>query len=195
MVEFEDFFIPHIGKTGGDAIKSISKEVGLPIVDIKEDMKKGKHVSPRYLFGKKDMVLSIRRLPFREISKVNQLVYADKVITWDEIGDPAKWILRELQAEREIKNNTDNGNMSVKMFIRSEYLRDDLEKVFSSYYDLSDEQRKIIRTTETKKRLNYCRDIFYWFTPDQIKQLYDQSPVWSKYEKMAYDTWSTKLYL
>lgn len=186
MIEFEKFFIPHIGKTGGDAIKIIAKKLNLPIINIKEDLKKGKHVPPKHLFGKKDMVLSIRKLPNREISKINQLVYIDKTITWAEVKDPALWILKECQAEKEIKKNTNDGKVKVKYFIRSEYLREDFERVLSKYFKLSQSQKNIIKNTKTKDTLTYCRDVSHWLTDEQVDLLYSLSPIWSKYEKIAY---------
>jgi hypothetical protein len=186
MIEFEKFFIPHIGKTGGDAIKSICKNLNLKIIDIKEDLKKGKHVPPRHLFDKKDMVLSIRRLPSREISKINQLVYVDKTLTWKDIGNPSTYILDKCQAEIEIKRNTNDGQIEVKKFIRSEYLLEDLEQVLSFYFQLNENQKKLIKKIPTKKPLSYERDWFYWFEPEEILELYEKSPVWRKYEKLAY---------
>jgi len=194
MIEFEKFFIPHIGKTGGDSIKAICKEMNLPIVNIKEDMKKGKHKPPKHLFGKKDAVLSIRKLPHREISKINQLVQIDKTITWEEVVNPAEWILKELQAEREIKNNTINGKLDVKFFIRSEFLLEDLELVLDYYFDLTQEQKEKIYTIKTKDKLEYNRNVSDWFTPEQIKELYRKSPTWKKYENLAYEKPIIKLF-
>ena len=41
MIEFEKFFIPHIGKTGGDSIKAICKEMNLPITICGPENNKG----------------------------------------------------------------------------------------------------------------------------------------------------------
>ena len=189
MVIAPQFVIGHIGKTGGDAVKAIISELHLPNVEIVPIAKPQKHNPPNR--KDKDLILTIRRLPSRELSVFYHFKNYDKMPTPHEGKDIGQWIIEnqiklEVYAENELKKHTKNGKSPVQYYIRSEHLRDDLANVLSNYYDLTDEQREIISKAKTKPTMTYCRDLNYYFTDDMIKALYDSSPLWSEAEKIAY---------
>ena len=178
MIRTPHFMICHIGKTGGDAIKQITSRLRLPECEIIAPKNGAKHHArdPRG----RDLIMSIRRLPNRELSWYQHMVqYYRK-----RLPPPATCLLNKLDGEHAITAHLQWGDP--KHYIRSEHLREDLEKVLSIYYDLTDTQRDIIHNAKTKKTMKYNRNLAAYFTDEEIAKLYELSPNWSRCEKEAY---------
>jgi len=187
MVISPHFVLPHIGKTGGDAIKQIIESLGIVDISISKTTEKNKH---RKVFPDKhqDLVLSFRRLPGRVLS----LYYHHKLgtTTFPNMDllkkDAAEFILKYDVSEVDLVRYLRNGELRPKYCVRSENLRSDLEKMLSHYYSLTDEQKALIVSQETKEMNQYDHGIFSHFTQDQLAQLYAKSPVWSEIETQFY---------
>jgi len=181
MIKTSRFVIPHIGKTGGDAIKLIVARLNLP--DIQQLIgvnKPSKHwpVDPQG----RDLVLPIRQLPRREISwLMHHKKYGKK---WRDKG--VRWILEQLDGERELEKHLSFG-VRPKYYIRSEFLRRDLIRVLRHYYKLTNHQLHLCLKAPTKARIQgYNRRMGSHYRLWQIVKLYDGSPLWSQCERDAY---------
>ena len=187
MVISPHFVLPHIGKTGGDAIKQIINALGLVDISTSDISEKNKH---RKVFPDKhqDLVLSFRRLPARVLS----LYYHHKLSTTTFPNmemlkkEAAEFILKYDKSEVDLVRYLRNGELRPKHCVRSENLRSDLEAMLSKYYSLTDEQRAIIVSQETKEMNEYDHGIFSHFTQKQLVQLYEKSPVWAEIESQFY---------
>lgn len=180
MIETPRFIIPHIPKTGGDAIKLIVARLGLPDLKLIGVEKPEKH-NPKNPDGR-DLVLPIRQLPRRELSwlKHNQ-IYMNRYG-----GFGAEFILQELNGERCINSHLRFG-VWPRFYIRSEFLRRDLVRVLKHYYpELTRRELRVIREAPTKPTMRYNRNLGDHFTFAQMRTLYAESPNWSKCEREAY---------
>ena len=149
-----------------------------------------KHNKPSsHLYESKDLVLSIRRLISREISQINHWFIRGNKKSF-QIENAADFMLSQNSSEISLNQMTCNGTKEPRFFIRSEFLIDDLNEVFNFYFGIDDTRidQMIEVAFDIRKRdeLNYNRDIFNWFNPQQIAKMYKQSPLWTKYEKLAY---------
>ena len=187
MVISPHFVLPHIGKTGGDAIKQIINELGIMDISTSEIGENNKH---RKVFPDKnqDLVLSFRRLPARALS----LYYHHKITatTFPNMEmlkkDAAEFILKYDVSETDLVRYLKKGELRPKYCVRSENLRSDLAVMLSQYYSLTDEQRATIVSQQTKAKHQYDHGIFSHFTQSQLAQLYEKSPVWTEIESQFY---------
>lgn len=69
-------------------------------------------------------------------------------------------------------------NPSVDHWIRIEHLHEDLSAFFG--FDVGE----VPRINET--RVDYIKNLDFWFTPDEIAQLYEHNPIWAAIERKAY---------
>ena len=187
MITHPKFVIAHIPRTGGTALKQITATLKLPDIQIISRPHLEQHGTPD-LRGR-DLILTIRRLPQRELSHV-KLAYqtgtlhlTDQRLPNETIGQLAN---RMLSGEDQIIRMTAAGKNHVTHYIRMERLRDDLTDVLARYFPLTDEQRALIQTAQTQPPLSYDHDIGQYFTAEDIAELYRQSPHWTRHEKRAY---------
>jgi len=187
MITSPAFVIAHIARTGGEAIKAILRNLKLPDVQCTKLHDIQQHATPD-LRGR-DLILSIRRLPARELSHIKLAYFLDHLPTTSQrlrnetIG---RFAIRLLNGEGQIKRITDNDRTPVAHYIRSEFLRSDLHAVLAQYFPLTAAQTDIITVTTTKRREHYDHDITQHFTHEDIAELYHRSPTWTKHERAAY---------
>lgn len=181
------FVIPHIPKTGGDAIKQIFASLNLPEVAM-APINGDKH-RPIFPCQDQDLILSFRRLPNRELS-----LYFHAQNYWKQERAKERYkydtatenILHLSTSEAELTRYLKSGEFRPKYFIRSESLRSDLESVLSHYYELNASQKTIIALQPTKRPMQYNKDIWDYFTEEDVKRLYRRSPLWAEMERAAY---------
>jgi hypothetical protein len=187
MILAPRFVIGHIGRTGGDAIKQIVAALNLPEVSVSSIDDPQKHNQPP--MDGRDLVLSIRRLPARELSLIEFFACrpSKRDILARRPGESVgELMLRHLNGERMIRRMTRAGTRPVVHLIRSEHLRSDLAAVLGKYYRLNGRRLEAIHATKTKPRLDYKRRLLQRFTKDEIARLYERSPIWSELERRVY---------
>jgi hypothetical protein len=179
MIIANQFVIPHIPKTGGDAIKQIVAALRLPEVTVMDITDKRKHdpVDP----GERDVVLSIRRLPARELS---WLMHVQQCYG-KHSGKGVEVLLDLRDGENEISRHLAHG-VQPAAYIRAESLRSDLATILARYYTLTSRQESQIVSTPTKAARKYDHRRASHFTDEQIRELYRRSPTWSEHERRAY---------
>ena len=187
MVISPHFVLPHIGKTGGDAIKQIIGSLGIMDISTSKVSEKNKH---RKVFPDKhqDLVLSFRRLPGRVLSlyyhhKLRATAFPNMKMLKK---DAAEFILKHDVSETDLIRYLNKGTLRPKYCVRSENLRSDLAVTLSKYYSLTDVQRAKIVSQETKEMNEYDHGVFSHFTQKQLVQLYEKSPVWAEIESQFY---------
>lgn len=187
MITSPRFVLAHIPRTGGTAIKQITATLNLPDIQIITTPHLEQHKTPD-LRGR-DLILSIRRLPQRELSHF-KLAYQTATLHITDQRRPNETIgqfaTRMLSGEAQIIRMTAAGQSPVIHYIRMERLRDDLAAVLSRYFPITVEQRTLIETARTQPPLQYDHDIAQYFTAEDIAELYRRSPHWTRHEKRAY---------
>lgn len=185
MILADRFVFLHIGKTGGDACKQLVRELNLPNIYCYDIRDPKKHVELHSVISMrgKDLIMTIRRLPAREISWYHAVVDDGNVEPQEDI---AQFLIQTANSDFDLKRHQPLGAVEKIKFVRQECLRSDLMKVLSSYYSLSHTQRNRILKAETKAPMRYDHDIHKYFTSEQLVQLYKANPLYSSLEKLAY---------
>ena len=81
---------------------------------------------------------------------------------------------------------TNNGRVRIDRWLRVERLADDFATFVSELRELTDEEQRRIARFERVNVLDYDHDILDWFTPRQIRRMYEHNPLWAAVEERVY---------
>jgi hypothetical protein len=90
------------------------------------------------------------------------------------------------RADTRLSQLTDNGRYHVDRWIRMERLVEDFTDFVSDLTDVTDEDRERIAAFGPVNALDYDHEIDHWFTPEQIRRLYRNNPIWAALEERVY---------
>jgi hypothetical protein len=90
------------------------------------------------------------------------------------------------RADKRLSILTDGGRYHVDRWIRMERLADDFIAFVSELTDVTDIEREQIAALGRVNALEYDHDVSHWFTPDQIRRLYRNNPLWASVEERLY---------
>jgi hypothetical protein len=90
------------------------------------------------------------------------------------------------RADKRLSILTDDGRYHVDRWIRMEELAQDFTDFISELTDVSAEDRARIASFDSVNVLDYDHDIRHWFTPDQVRRLYHNNPLWASVEERVY---------
>jgi len=186
MIIGEKFVIAHIPRTGGDALKSYYRSLELPGSIYGDDDPEKHGIPSDYILENRDLILTIRRLPEREISFYEFHNSRDESPIAENRERPGEFLAERGEGESWIGPFTDYGRRVVSHLIRSEFLFDDLVEVMRLYHDIDPEAIRLGRFARTKPRGEYDREISRRFTKAELRRLYERSPIWSSLESRAY---------
>lgn len=209
MIITSKFVWGHIPKTGGDALFKYFEI-------FKFKLTTGFYHHPNQWFEKhepfktrkdyeldgKMLVLNIRRLPNWIVSMEHQNI-ANRSTNIKSIhatpnGEilPMAWpftmprsgeeLCYSTEGDNFLKAFMDNGNFKIDYFLRMEHLQQDFLKFISKFIIPSDIMIQQVMGTDTYKSLDYNKDLSLWFTPNQIKTLYENNPIWAEVEARYY---------
>lgn len=185
MIIATQFVIGHIGKTGGDSAKLIVQALQLPEIHIIPVDSPLKHCTFRQWgqdLSNRELVLSIRRLPAFVLSQLHHRLMDGRLT---ELPAP-ELICRDYMGDFYIRHYTDEGQLKIDRWLRCEHLRSDLKDYLTKHFELSDEQNSLLETASTKPRLPYRHDVGAFLQPEQVRELYDNNPLWAEIEREVY---------
>ncbi len=81
---------------------------------------------------------------------------------------------------------TDNGRLSVQRWLRAESLEGDVLALLDELGVLTDRVRARVLAVGRVNVAAYDHDLDQWFTPAQIRRLYERNPVWAGIELELY---------
>ncbi|MCI2395569.1 hypothetical protein [Aliiroseovarius sediminis] len=192
MIIGPDFIWLHVPKCAGTAVERALRGTFRGRKDIHFDRVTGKHPAiwhhniPQRLKHDADfdpsgkrILAGIRRLPKWLLSRVHYEVARspDQVPTREMLAKGAFFTRTGsvLQADSVLRRfNTP----PVDRWIRDDHLEQDLCEA------LRINEIKVPRVNETS--LKYIKDISFWFTPAELKSLYEANPEWAEIEKRLY---------
>ena len=90
------------------------------------------------------------------------------------------------RADKRLAILTDDGRYHVDRWIRMERLTDDFIAFVSELTEVSESDREQIATLGPVNALEYDHDVSHWFTPEQIRRLYRNNPLWASVEERLY---------
>lgn len=135
---------------------------------------------PSFTYEGKRVICAIRRLPTWLLSRVH----------FEASRPPFLTTPRNLLESGSFFENTGYTNKAddllasfnpekITDWLRQEALETDLKRVFNSNFQVSKKRRN-----ETK--IEYLKELQFWFTPKQLANLYAQNPLWAELEKGLY---------
>jgi hypothetical protein len=90
------------------------------------------------------------------------------------------------RADKRLTILTDGGRYHIDRWIRMERLVDDFTAFISEFTEVAAEDREQIATFGPVNALEYDHDVGHWFTPEQIRRLYRNNPMWASIEERIY---------
>jgi hypothetical protein len=190
MIIGKQFAWGHLPKTGGDATLHFFRLFPELIVYADSECKNIKHnpfhTRQEEVAGKL-LVLNIRRLPSWILSYEHQIArngtYPDyrpgPMASSDEMAETDI-------ADRMIKWFTNQGNIKIDRWFRTEYLYHDLLQFVSEFTKVSVSQIEQIAGLKMVNMMQYVHDISKWFTKDQVERMYSNNPLWAFIEQEVY---------
>ena len=90
------------------------------------------------------------------------------------------------RADKRLSILTDGSRYHIDRWLRMEQLADDFAAFISEFTDVTSEDRERIAGFEPVNALEYDHDIGHWFTPEQVRRLYRNNPLWASVEERVY---------
>jgi hypothetical protein len=90
------------------------------------------------------------------------------------------------RADKRLAILTDDGRYHIDRWIRMERLGEDFTAFVAELTELTDEDRERIASFERVNTLDYDHEIGHWFTPEQVRRLYRNNPLWASVEERVY---------
>ncbi|MFN8390577.1 MAG: hypothetical protein U0136_09830 [Bdellovibrionota bacterium] len=192
MIITRHFIFGHMGRTGGDAVHQIMKELcrlGLesPLrLDEITDPKKHESLASQDR-GARLAVATIRRLPAWELSFMHhRLRYPEPAIPPEGTSYGPEEMIRGRRADEHLIRMTADGTVPVDHWIQMERLREGLLKLLEQFYELTPTQRAAVLGFPTKQSLDYDHDYTKVFTFAELCSLYEANPRWAAVEREVY---------
>ena len=189
MIVSQKFVWAHVPKTGGDATAAMIRQVPrlIELADPAGD--RAKHLSFDQRRGSirgKLLVANMRRLPSWAVSYVDHLRHFGQ---WPDYEPQAVRGLDVVATESAADNSLNRvvGDYEIDIWIRQEYLADDLVAFLRDVADLTRDEEEAIRSVG---RVNASPSRFgrpaWSYRRAQTKRLYEANPRWAAIEKRVY---------
>jgi hypothetical protein len=95
-------------------------------------------------------------------------------------------MVKVARADKRLSLLTDAGRYQVDRWIRMEELVDDFIAFVSQLTDVTDRDREQVAALGPVNALSYDHDVTHWFTPEQVRDLYRNNPLWASVEERVY---------
>ena len=191
MIVGPDWIWLHVPKCGGTAVEQVLRKAFRRRRDVVFDrvgrrspviwhhsLRRRREFDPDFDPSGKRVIGCIRRLPSWLLSRVHFEAERSKLIPTREQflrGEFYESTGYLSKADRMIRDFDTPG---VDDWIRVEHMATDIAAVF----DL--QLRSIPRVNEGK--MPFIKDLSLWFTPDDLRAIYDANPVWAALERRVY---------
>jgi len=190
MVIGERFAWGHLQKTAGDATLGLFRLFPELILYSDPRNVEDKHAS----FGTRSaevdgklLAANIRRLPDWTLSWAQHRARYAKRDDGSAIAMNSPHQMVEIpRADKRLSILTDSGRYHIDRWIRMEQLVGDFSVFIAEFTDLTGQDRDRIATYGPVNALDYDHEIAHWFTPDLIRRLYQNNPLWASVEERIY---------
>jgi SAM-dependent methyltransferase len=193
MVIGEGFAWGHLEKTGGDATVDFFLAVPELIRFADPPSSAEKHTlfpSRSEDIRGKVLALNIRRLPSWMLSKALHESRYGAYPDYEPLPMSSPQQMAESSAgDRRLSDFTGNQELAIDRWLRTEFLADDFLAFISEFTDVPDAKQREIRELASVRRgtpLLYDHRVHQWFTPEQIRTMYEHNPAWASVERRLY---------
>jgi hypothetical protein len=190
MVIGERFAWGHLQKTAGDATLGLFRLFpGLILYSDPRNVEE-KHASFASRAAEVDgklLAANFRRLPDWTLSWAQHRArYAKRPDGKPVAMNSPHQMVDVPRADKRISILTDGGRYHIDRWIRMEWLAEDFTAFVSDLTNVSADDRERITTFDSVNTLDYDHDIGHWFTPEQVRRLYRNNPLWASVEERVY---------
>jgi hypothetical protein len=81
---------------------------------------------------------------------------------------------------------TGNGSFPIDRWIRTEYLTQDFLSFIAEFTVVTEDQARRVMEIGPANAEEYDRRVEAWFTPEQIRTMYERNPEWARLEAEVY---------
>ena len=190
MVIGEQFAWGHLQKTAGDATLGLFRL--FPDLVLYSDPRnvEEKHSSFASRAADVDgklLAANFRRLPDWTLSWAQHRArYASRPDGKPVSMNSPHQMVEVPRADKRLAILTGEGRYHIDRWIRMERLADDFIAFVSELTEVTEADREQIAASEPVNALEYDHDIAHWFTPEQIRRLYRNNPLWASVEERVY---------
>ena len=190
MVIGEQFAWGHLQKTAGDATLGLFRLFPELVVYSDPRNVEAKHASFATRAADVDgklLASNFRRLPDWTLSWAQHRArYATRPDGKPVPMNSPHQMAEVPRADKRLAILTDDGRYHVDRWIRMERLTDDFIAFVSELTEVSEADREQIAAAKPVNALEYDHDVSHWFTPEQIRRLYRNNPLWASVEERLY---------
>lgn len=190
MVIGESFVWAHLPKTAGDATCAMLSAVPGLVRSADPPDSNAKH-DPFFAreaeIAGKLRVMNIRRLPAWALSAAqHRAVHGVHPDYRPRPLETAEQMANQTDPDDLLRWMTDHDRLNVQRWLRAESLEDDLLKLLDELGVLTPEVRERVHAVGRLNVGSYDREPARWFTPAQIRRLYERNPGWAEIERRVY---------
>jgi hypothetical protein len=190
MVIGERFVWAHLPKAAGSATDRMFRLFPdlVEFADVQDtNDKHTPFAQRREMIGDRLLAMNIRRLPAWVLSRAQYVarhgIYPDYEPI--PIGTPQELAESGFPDSR-IEIYTDGGKLEIDRWIRTEHLTDDFLRFVSEFTAVSEEQARGVAAIGPVNAEEYDHRVETWFTPEQIRLMYERNPLWARLEAQIY---------
>jgi hypothetical protein len=190
MVIGERFAWGHLQKTAGDATLGLFRQFPGLIVHSDPTSVEEKHASfadrAAEIEGKL-LAANFRRLPDWTLSWAQHRArYAKRPDGRPVAMNSPHQMVEVPRADKRLSILLGDGRYHVDRWLRMERLVDDFLSFIAEFTDLTEADRERVAAFGPVNALDYDHEIAHWFTPDQVRRLYRNNPLWASVEERVY---------
>jgi hypothetical protein len=190
MVIGERFAWGHLQKTGGDATWELFRLFGDLVVFADPRNTEAKHASFAERADQVDgklLVSNIRRLPSWTLSWAQHRARLSKRPDGSPVPmNSPRQMVEVPRADVRLAMLTGEGRYPVERWLRMEHLADDFAAFLSELREVTPDDRARIAGFARVNALEYDHEVANWFTPDHVRRLYENNPLWASVEREVY---------
>jgi SAM-dependent methyltransferase len=193
MVIGERFAWGHLEKTGGDATVELFLVLPELVRFADPPSSEEKHTafpSRAEEIRGKVLALNMRRLPSWVLSWALHRARYGEYPDYEPLSMmPPREMAESSAADQRLLEFTDNRELTIDRWLRTEYLADDFLAFVSEFTEVSPAKQLEILELGSRRLgtpLTYDHRIDQWFTSDQIQTMYERNPEWAAVEQQLY---------
>jgi len=190
MVIGERFAWAHLPKAGGSATDRMFQVFGelIQFADPQDGNDKHTPFPDRAeMVRGRLLAMNLRRLPAWVMSRAT---YVAQHGVWPDYVPIPPASPQELAEsgfpDSRILLFTGDGSFPIDRWIRTEHLAQDFLRFIAEFTTVSDEQARRVMQIGPVNAQEYDRRVEAWFTPEQIRTMYERNPEWARLEAEVY---------
>jgi hypothetical protein len=133
------------------------------------------------------LALNFRRLPAWVLSRAHQVALRGLEPDYRPAPMQSPHVLaRSSLPDHRLALFTGGDTARVDRWLRVEQLADDFLALVGELHDVTESDRRLVHAVPQTNSIGYDHDIAHWFSPAQVRTMYEHNPVWAELEARLY---------